>query len=163
MTGGGSTIGNLGRETLTDRTLQRVSRMDISGSQAAISANESITEPTQQQQQPTGAGQITFVVGRASADCSHSLSYVIQVARNGGVGTVSATVEPALTYATGVYQPFPATVLTWGSGDTSVKTVNVTLLNNHTGTNTEFFNLVNPTGGAVITPFAQNWVDVTCN
>jgi len=164
MTGGGSTIGNLGRETLTQRTDQRVAGMNIAASQAAITANESIALPTTSTQlQPSGTGQITFVSGHMTADCSNSLVLQLEVSRNGGLGAVSATVQPAVSYATNLYQPFAPVTLNWASGDTSIKKVPVTLIASHMGLNTIFFNLVNPTGGAVITPFNSEWVDYTCN
>ena len=163
-TGGGSTIGNTGRKTLTDRTLQRVSGMNISASQSSITANESITLPTQTASlTPTGAGQISFVNGYTSWYCSHGLASQLEVTRNGGVGTVSVTLEQATPWTFNIYQPIQPTTLTWGNGDTSIKSVPVTFIrNDDTGPNTVFFNLVNPTGGAVIAPYNQLWIDTYC-
>lgn len=162
MTGSGSTIGNLGRQNLTQRTEQRMAGMNIAASQAAITANESITIPTQQQAAPTGAGQISFVSSFSSANCSHSLNYEISVSRNGGKGAVSATVSPP-NFVTGVIQPFAPVVLSWGDGDTSIKKVPVTLIDDHLGTLSVFINLINPTGGAVIAPQSQLQLQTTCN
>ena len=159
MTGGGSTIGNLGRETVTTRTLQRVDQVNVSGSHSAITANESVTLPTQQANTlPTGPGQISFAAGFVSWYCDHGSGNFVQVQRNGGQGTVSVTlsIDPGSTFLSGlIFQPFAAQVLTWGNGDTSTKQIAVPLITPQT-TNSEamiFMDLTNPTGGATIAPF----------
>ncbi|MHB8742102.1 MAG: conjugal transfer protein TraN [Sulfuricaulis sp.] len=162
MTGGGSTIGNPGRENLTPRTLQRIGGIDVPGSQAAITANESITLPTQNVSQPTGAGQISFVGSEGAGKCNQSMIYQLGVERNGGVGTVSAVVQPASVYGISPFVPFPPTTLTWGNGDTSVKYIPITLVRTgypYLGVN---FTLTNPTGGAVILNSGWFTLDVYC-
>jgi hypothetical protein len=162
MTGQGSTIGNPNRQTLTQRTLQRVGGIDVQGSQSAITANESITLPTQYAAQPTGAGQISFAGGESAGRCSESGIYQLEVRRNGGVGAVSAVVSDAAVLSINPVVPIAPTTVSWGNGDTSVKYIPLTL--QHTGYNELSVNytLTNPTGGAVIAPNAYFQLDVFC-
>jgi len=159
MTGGGSTIGNQGRETATQRSFDRVNHVNVSGSQAAITANESVTLPsTNTNLTPSGAGQISFTQGVDTWYCAHGNTQYINVQRNGGAGTVSATLslDPGSSWLNGAWiQTFQPIVVTWGSGDTSTKKFPVQFMPNNVNDVMYIdFDLSSPSGGATITPWA---------
>ncbi|UJJ60567.1 conjugal transfer protein TraN [Rhodanobacter denitrificans] len=159
-TGSGNNYGNPNRVPVSGRTEQRLDDMDYQGSTAAIEADVNKTVPTQTSDAPTGPGEITFATGFYSVTGGSPVA--VSITRNGGSGMVSVVVSTQSGTAqdgrdySGVNQ-----TVYWGQGDVASKTVTINT-NAFTGTAKRVFRvaLSQPTGGAVVTPYTTDDVEL---
>ncbi|KZC39879.1 hypothetical protein RHOFW510R12_01140 [Rhodanobacter sp. FW510-R12] len=159
-TGSGNNYGNPDRVPVSDRTQSRLDDMDYQGSTEAIEADVSKTVPTQTSDAPTGPGEITFATGFYSVTGGRPLA--ISITRNGGSGMVSVVVstQPGTALDGRDYSGVDQTVY-WSQGDVTSKTVTIRT-NAFTGTDKRVFrvSLSQPTGGAVVTPYTTDDVEL---
>lgn len=169
MTGSGSLIGNEGRQTVSQRTNERLDETNPGAARRDIAESvEGLLPPTSTPYLLT-PGEISFTQGHVIDKRGRTRRIYLDVTRTGGQGAVSAdfaVTGPNAQRAEGydIYAP-PQTVY-WGHGDTRTKQIMIWLYAYTTWTHpgsteadqterVEFtFELTNPQGGATITPMA---------
>ena len=170
MTGSGSLIGNDGRQTVSQRTNERLEQTNPEAARESIRGSIEGLLPATSTPNLLTPGEISFAQGYVVHKRGLTRQVYIDLTRTGGQGAVSAyfnVAGPNWQRATGYDIYVPAQTVSWADGDTRTKRIPIWLYaqsswlvpgSTEADQTTEVpftFQLFNPFGGATVFPIGR--------